>query len=152
MAENFIRWRKYKTFEELDDIRSEIEFKNSILKNEELDASKKRIMIKAVEDWCTISEAKQSARVSVKDWKRMKEDEWFLQELEYAIDSDIRLAKSKVRLGLEKDDCEEFALKVLKAKRPSEYGTQIVNSKNEIKAEVEHKSVDDMLVEYYQED
>lgn len=143
---------RYKTFEKLWEKIEEMEFNRDILMNAEEDASKKRIMIKAVEDWCTISEAKQSARVSQKDWKRMREDEWFLQELEYAIDSDIRLAKSKVRLGLEKDDCEEFALKVLKAKRPSEYWTQIVNSKNEIKAEVEHKSIDDMLIEYYQEE
>lgn len=144
--------RRCKTLERLDEDLAELRFNKSVIMNKESDDSKKRIMIKAVEDWCTISEAKQSARVSVNDWKRMKEDEWFLQELEYAIDSDIRLAKSKVRLGLEKDDCEEFALKVLKAKRPSEYWTQIVNSKNEIKAEVEHKSIDDMLIEYYQEE
>ena len=136
----------------LDQRLAEAEFRERVVMKAEDDASKKRIMIQAVEDWCTISEARQSARVDGKDWKRFKEDSWFLQELEYAIDSDIRLAKSKVRLGLEKDDCEEFALKVLKAKRPSEYGTQIVNSKNEIKAEVEHKSVDEMLIDYYNEE
>lgn len=109
-------------------------------------------MVKSLEDGCTITEAKKAARVTTEEWKEMQKDEWFLLELDYAIDSDIRLAKSKVRLGLEKDDCEEFALKYLKAKRPGEFGTQIVNTKNEIRAEVEHKDIDSILVDYYSED
>ena len=148
-----------RSFSEIAEAREELKAEKArlyqerkALENRDKWEWQKRVMLKAVEDWCTITEAKQSARVNQNDWKHMKEDDWFLQELEYAIDSDIRLAKSKVRLGLEKDDCEEFALKVLKAKRPSEYWTQIVNSKNEITAEVEHKSVDDMLIEYYQEE
>lgn len=85
------------------------------------------MVIKAVSDGCTLVEAKRAAKVTSRIWEEMILDYVFLEELEFAIDSDIRLAKSKVRLGLEKDDCEEFALKYLKAKLPNEYGSQSIN-------------------------
>lgn len=82
----------------------------------------------------------------------MLEDISFVEELEFAVDSDIRLAKSKVRLGLEKDDCEEFALKYLKAKLPNEYGSQSISMTHWVKGkDDDNKSVDEMLIQYYQE-
>lgn len=125
------------------------------LKGEELEnllASKKRMIIKAVSDGCTLVEAKREAKVTGVLWEKMCLDYVFLDELEFAIDSDIRLAKSKVRLGLEKDDCEEFALKYLKAKLPNEYGSQSINMTHWVKGKDEdNKSVDEMLIQYYQE-
>ena len=125
------------------------------LKGEELEnqiASKKRMVIKAVSDGCTLTEAKREAKVTGTLWEKMCLDYVFLDELEFAIDSDIRLAKSKVRLGLEKDDCEEFALKYLKAKLPNEYGSQSINMTHWVKNKwEENKSVDEMLIQYYQE-
>ena len=114
--------------------------------------SKKRIMIKAVKDWCTIGEARKEWKVRNWIWDIMLEDIAFVEELEFAVDSDIRLAKSKIRLGLEKDDCEEFALKYLKAKLPNEYGSQSINMTHWVKnKDDDNKSVDEMLIQYYQE-
>ena len=118
---------------------------------DDLIASKKRIVIKSLEEGCTMKEAMRAAKVRWIMWEAMIEDEWFLEEVEYAVDSDIRLAKSKVRLGLEKDNCEEFALKYLKAKVPNEFGWSWVTINNNIKTG-EKKSVDDMLIQYYQEE
>jgi len=114
--------------------------------------SKKRIMIKAVSDGCTIGEARKEWKVRNWIWDIMLEDMAFVEELEFAVDSDIRLAKSKIRLGLEKDDCEEFALKYLKAKLPNEYWSQSINMTHWVKGkEDDNKSVDEMLIQYYQE-
>jgi hypothetical protein len=40
----------------------------------------------------------------------------------------------------------------LKARCPEQYNTQRIESKHEVVAEVEHKTVDEMLVEYYNEE
>ena len=45
----------------------------------------------------------------------------------------------------------EFSLKVLKARCPEQYNTQRIETKNEVKAEIEHKDVDAMLIDYYEE-
>jgi hypothetical protein len=40
----------------------------------------------------------------------------------------------------------------LKARCPEQYNTQRIETKNEVVAEVEHRSVDEMLVDYYNEE
>lgn len=53
---------------------------------------------------------------------------------------------------MENDETGEFSLKVLKARCPEQYNTQRIETKNEVVAEVEHRSVDEMLVDYYNEE
>ena len=63
----------------------------------------------------------------------------------------LRDAKDKVHEGVRNDKDGEFSLKVLKARCPEQYNTQKIETKNEVKAEVEHRDVDDMLIDYYED-
>lgn len=42
-------------------------------------------------------------------------------------------------------------MKVLKARCPEQYNTQRIESKHDVKAEVKHKDIDEMLYDFYEE-
>lgn len=75
----------------------------------------------------------------------------FRWKIDFAKSKLVRDAKTKVHEGVENDETGEFSLKVLKARCPEQYNTQRIETKNEVVAEIEHRSVDEMLVEYYNE-
>ncbi len=81
----------------------------------------------------------------------MNSDEDFKMRVEWARTKLLRDAKDKVHEGVLNDKDWEFSLKVLKARCPEQYNTQRIETKNEVKAEVEHKDVDAMLIDYYEE-
>jgi hypothetical protein len=81
----------------------------------------------------------------------MHNDDEFRMRVEWARTKLLRDAKDKVHEWVLNDKDGEFSLKVLKARCPEQYNTQRVETKAEVKAEVEHKDVDAMLIDYYEE-
>lgn len=115
--------------------------------------SQKRIFISAIEDDWTIQEACAAAWFSRQTYQnRYRTDEEFRAEVDFARTKLIRDAKTKVHKWVDNDETWEFSLKVLKARCPEEWNTQRTQNTHEVVAEVEHKSVDEMLVEYYNEE
>lgn len=114
--------------------------------------SQKRIFISAIEDDWTIQEACAAAWFTTQTYRNYyKNDEDFRNEVEFAKTKLIRDAKTKVHKWVEKDKTWDFSLRVLKSRCPNEWNTQRTENSHKIEAEVEHRSVDDMLLEYYAE-
>ena len=110
-------------------------------------------LITAIEHDFTIGEACAEAEVSRQTYQNYyRNDEMFRWKVDFAKSKLVRDAKTKVHEWVENDETWEFSLKVLKARCPEQYNTQRIESKNEIVAEVEHRSVDEMLVDYYNEE
>ena len=111
------------------------------------------IFLEAIENDYTIAEACAAAKFSQTTYrKHMLNDEEFKMKVEWARTKLLRDAKDKVHQGVLNDKDGEFSLKVLKSRCPEQYNTQRVETKAEVKAEIEHKDVDDMLVDYYSEE
>lgn len=109
-------------------------------------------LITAIEHDFTIWEACAEAGVSRQTYQNYyKNDEMFRWKIDFAKSKLVRDAKTKVHEWVANDKTWEFSLKVLKARCPEQYNTQKIETKNEVIAEVEHRSVDEMLVEYYNE-
>ena len=113
--------------------------------------NQKEIFLEAIENDYTIAEACAQAHFTVPTYyNHMRSDADFKMRVEWARTKLIRDAKDKVHEWIRKDKDWEFSLKVLKARCPEQYNTQRVETKQEIKAEVEHRDVDDMLLDYYE--
>lgn len=109
--------------------------------------------IRAIEDDYSIAEACHEAGFSRQTYLNYyNNDEDFRRWVDFAKTKMIRDAKSKVHKWVQNDETWEFSLKVLKARCPEEWNTQRTENKHEVVAEVEHKTVDEMLVEYYAEE
>lgn len=110
------------------------------------------IFLEAIENDYTIVEACAAAKFTPQTYYNyMHTDEEFKMRVEWARTKLLRDAKDKVHEGVLKDKDGEFSLKVLKARCPEQYNTQRVETKAEVKAEVEHKDVDEMLIDYYED-
>ena len=110
------------------------------------------IFLEAIENDYTIKEACAAAKFSDQTYyNHMHNDDEFRMRVEWARTKLLRDAKDKVHEGVLNDKDGEFSLKVLKARCPEQYNTQRIETKNEVKAEVEHKDVDSMLIDYYEE-
>lgn len=110
------------------------------------------VFIEAIENDYTVAEACAQAHFTVTTYYNyLHNDEDFRIRVERARTKLIRDAKDKVHEGVLNDKDGEFSLKVLKARCPEQYNTQRIESKSEVKAEVEHKDVDAMLIDYYEE-
>ncbi len=115
--------------------------------------AQKDVFIEAIENDYTIAEACAQAHFTVPTYYNyLKSDEDFKIRVEWARTKLIRDAKDKVHDGVLNDKDWEFSLKVLKARCPEQYNTQKIETKNEVKAEVEHRDVDAMLIDYYEEE
>lgn len=114
--------------------------------------NQKDIFIEAIENDYTIAEACAQAHFAPTTYYNyIKWDEDFKMRVDWARTKLLRDAKDKVHAWVLKDKDWEFSLKVLKARCPEQYNTQKIESKNEVKAEVEYKDIDSMLVEYYED-
>lgn len=110
-------------------------------------------LVTAIEHDFTITEACAEAEVSRQTYQNYyRNDEMFRWKIDFAKSKLVRDAKTKVHKWVENDETGEFSLKVLKARCPEQYNTQRIETKNEVVAEVEHRSVDEMLVDYYNEE
>lgn len=110
------------------------------------------IFLEAIENDYTIKEACAAAKFSDQTYYNyMHTNEEFKMRVEWARTKLLRDAKDKVHEGVLNDKDGEFSLKVLKARCPEQYNTQRIETKNEVKAEVEHRDVDSMLIDYYEE-
>ena len=110
-------------------------------------------LVTAIEHDFTITEACAEAGVSRQTYQNYyRDNEMFRWKIDFAKSKLVRDAKTKVHEWVENDETWEFSLKVLKARCPEQYNTQRIESKHEVIAEVEHKTVDEMLVEYYAEE
>lgn len=110
-------------------------------------------LVTAIEHDFTITEACAEAEVSRQTYQNYyRNDEMFRWKVDFAKSKLVRDAKTKVHEWVENDETWEFSLKVLKARCPEQYNTQRIETKNEVVAEVEHRSVDEMLVDYYNEE
>lgn len=110
------------------------------------------VFIEAIENDYTIKEACAAAKFTTQTYYNyMNSDEEFKMRVEWARTKLLRDAKDRVHEGVLNDKDGEFSLKVLKARCPEQYNTQRIETKNEVKAEVEHKDVDAMLIDYYEE-
>lgn len=110
-------------------------------------------LVTAIEHDFTITEACAEAEVSRQTYQNYyRNDEMFRWKIDFAKSKLVRDAKTKVHEWVENDETWEFSLKVLKARCPEQYNTQKIETKNEVVAEVEHRSVDEMLVDYYNEE
>lgn len=111
------------------------------------------VFLEAIENDYTIAEACAAAKFSLQTYYNyLHNDEEFKMRVDRAKTKLIRDAKSKVHDWVLNDKDGEFSLKVLKARCPEQYNTQRIESKHEVKAEVEHKDVDAMLIDYYEEE
>lgn len=119
---------------------------------EKITEAQKDIFIEAIENDYTIAEACAAAKFSTQTYYNyMHTNEEFKMRVERARTKLLRDAKDKVHEWVLNDKDWEFSLKVLKARCPEQYNTQRVETKAEVKAEVEHKDVDAMLIDYYEE-
>lgn len=110
------------------------------------------IFLEAIENDYTIKEACAAAKFTETTYRNhMLNDEEFKLRVERARTKLLRDAKDRVHEWVLNDKDGEFSLKVLKARCPEQYNTQRIESKSEVKAEVEHKDVDAMLIDYYEE-
>ena len=110
------------------------------------------IFLEAIENDYTIKEACAAAKFSDQTYYNyMHTNEEFKMRVDWARTKLLRDAKDKVHEGVLNDKDGEFSLKVLKARCPEQYNTQRIETKNEVKAEVEHRDVDSMLIDYYEE-
>ena len=110
------------------------------------------IFLEAIENDYTIKEACAAAKFSdTTYYNYMHNNEEFRMRVEWARTKLLRDAKDKVHMWVENDKDWEFSLKVLKARCPEQYNTQRIETKQEVKAEVEHKDVDQMLLDYYED-
>ena len=110
-------------------------------------------LVTAIEHDFTITEACAEAEVSRQTYQNYyRNNEMFRWKVDFAKSKLVRDAKTKVHQWVENDETWEFSLKVLKARCPEQYNTQRIETKNEVVAEVEHRSVDEMLVDYYNEE
>lgn len=110
------------------------------------------IFLEAIENDYTIKEACAAAKFTETTYRNhMLNDEEFKMRVEWARTKLLRDAKDRVHDWVLNDKDGEFSLKVLKARCPEQYNTQRIESKSEVKAEVEHKDVDAMLIDYYEE-
>lgn len=128
--------------------------KKSIKNNDatKITAAQIDVFIEAIENDYTIKEACAAAKFTTQTYYNyMNGDEDFKMRVEWARTKLLRDAKDKVHDGVLNDKDGEFSLKVLKARCPEQYNTQRIETKNEVKAEVEHKDVDAMLIDYYEE-
>lgn len=119
--------------------------------NETITENQKEIFLEAIENDYTIAEACAQAKFTPTTYyNHMRADEDFKMRVEWARTKLLRDAKDKVHEWVIKDKDGEFSLKVLKARCPEQYNTQRIETKQEVKAEVEHRDVDDMLLDYYE--
>ena len=119
---------------------------------EKITEAQKDIFIEAIENDYTISEACAAAKFSTQTYYNyMHTNEEFEMRVDWARTKLLRDAKDKVHDGVLNDKDGEFSLKVLKARCPEQYNTQRIETKQEVKAEVEHRDVDDMLIDYYED-
>jgi len=110
------------------------------------------IFLEAIENDYTIAEACAAAKFTTQTYYNyMHNDDEFRMRVEWARTKLLRDAKDRVHEWVLNDKDWEFSLKVLKARCPEQYNTQRIETKNEVKAEVEHKDVDAMLIDYYEE-
>lgn len=110
------------------------------------------IFLEAIENDYTIKEACAAAKFTdTTYYNYMHNNDEFRMRVEWARTKLLRDAKDKVHEWVLNDKDGEFSLKVLKARCPEQYNTQRVETKAEVKAEVEHKDVDAMLIDYYEE-
>ena len=110
------------------------------------------VFIEAIENDYTVAEACAQAHFTVQTYYNyLHNDEDFRIRVERARTKLLRDAKDKVHEWVLKDKDGEFSLKVLKARCPEQYNTQRVETKAEVKAEVEHRDIDDMLIDYYED-
>lgn len=110
------------------------------------------VFLEAIENDYTIAEACAAAKFTTQTYYNyMHNDDEFRMRVERARTKLLRDAKDKVHEWVLNDKDGEFSLKVLKARCPEQYNTQRIETKNEVKAEVEHKDVDAMLIDYYEE-
>ena len=114
--------------------------------------AQKDVFIEAIENDYTIAEACAQAHFTTQTYYNyIHSDEDFRIRVERARTKLLRDAKDKVHEGVRNDKDGEFSLKVLKARCPDQYNTQKIEAKQEVKAEVEHRDVDDMLIDYYED-
>lgn len=114
--------------------------------------AQKDVFIEAIENDYTIAEACAAAKFSTQTYYNyIHTDEDFRIRVERARTKLLRDAKDKVHEWVRNDKDGEFSLKVLKARCPEQYNTQRIETKQEVKAEVEHRDVDDMLIDYYED-
>lgn len=114
--------------------------------------AQKDVFIEAIENDYTIAEACAQAHFSTQTYYNyIHTDDEFKMRVERARTKLLRDAKDKVHEGVRNDKDGEFSLKVLKARCPEQYNTQKIETKQEVKAEVEHRDVDDMLIDYYED-
>ena len=128
--------------------------KKSIKNNDatKITAAQIDVFIEAIENDYTIKEACAAAKFTTQTYYNyMNSDEDFKMRVEWARTKLLRDAKDKVHEWVLNDKDWEFSLKVLKARCPEQYNTQRVETKAEVKAEVEHKDIDAMLIDYYEE-
>lgn len=128
--------------------------KKSIKNNDatKITAAQIDVFIEAIENDYTIAEACAQAHFTTQTYYNyMHSNEDFRIRVEWARTKLLRDAKDKVHEWVLNDKDGEFSLKVLKARCPEQYNTQRIETKNEVKAEVEHKDVDAMLIDYYDE-
>ena len=119
---------------------------------EKITEAQKDIFIEAIENDYTIAEACAHAHFSTQTYYNyIHTDDEFKMRVERARTKLLRDAKDKVHEWVRNDKDGEFSLKVLKARCPEQYNTQKIETKNEVKAEVEHRDVDDMLIDYYED-
>ena len=128
--------------------------KKSIKNNDatKITAAQIDVFIEAIENDYTIKEACAAAHFTTQTYYNyMNSDEDFKMRVEWARTKLLRDAKDKVHEGVLNDKDGEFSLKVLKARCPGQYNTQRIETKQEVKAEVEHRDVDSMLIDYYED-
>jgi len=128
--------------------------KKSVKNNDatKITAAQIDVFIEAIENDYTIKEACAAAHFTTQTYYNyMNNNEEFKMRVERARTKLLRDAKDKVHEWVLNDKDGEFSLKVLKARCPEQYNTQRVETKAEVKAEVEHKDVDAMLIDYYEE-
>ena len=114
--------------------------------------AQKDVFIEAIENDYTIAEACAQAHFTTQTYYNyIHSDEDFRIRVERARTKLLRDAKDKVHEWVRNDKDGEFSLKVLKARCPDQYNTQKIEAKQEVKAEVEHRDVDDMLIDYYED-
>lgn len=120
--------------------------------NDTITENQKEIFLEAIENDYTIAEACAQAKFSTTTYyNHMRADEDFKIRVDWARTKLLRDAKDKVHEWVLNDKDGEFSLKVLKARCPEQYNTQRVETKAEVKAEVEHKDIDEMLIDYYED-
>ena len=128
--------------------------KKSVKNNDwyKITEAQKDVFIEAIENDYTIAEACAAAKFSTQTYYNyMHTNEEFKMRVERARTKLLRDAKDKVHEWVRNDKDGEFSLKVLKARCPEQYNTQKIETKQEVKAEVEHRDVDDMLIDYYED-